>query len=101
MPSLVLKREATVAVELRRRPFEIILDGEAAGTIARGQAVELEVGPGAHTLMVRSGRYSSPRREFEADNDTEVGFRCNGAILWPRYVASLFAPKLGLHLSRR
>lgn len=100
MSSLILKRETTVAVELRRRPFEIILDGKPAGTIARRQTVELEVGPGAHTLAVKAGRYSSPTQEFEAGPDTEIHFRCNGAILWPRYVASLFAPKLGLHLSR-
>jgi hypothetical protein len=95
---LTLKREATGAMELRRKPFEIILDGESVGTIDRHQTVELPVEPGSHRLQVKTGRYSSPARTFDAADDTNIAFRCNGAILWPQYVASLFAPTIGLRL---
>jgi hypothetical protein len=96
--TLTLKREATDAIELRRRPFEIILDGKPAGSIDRLQTVELPVEPGSHTPQVKIGRHSSPTRRFDAVNGTNVTFRCSGAILWPHYVASLFAPTIGLRL---
>jgi hypothetical protein len=78
---LTLKREATGAMELRRKPFEIILDGKSVGTIDRHQTVELPVEPGSHRLQVKTGRYSSPARTFDAADDTNITFRCNGAIL--------------------
>jgi hypothetical protein len=96
--TLTLKREATGAMELRRSRFEIILDGNSAGSIDQHQNVELEVEPGSHTLRVKTGRYSSPARTFNAENGTNINFRCNGAILWPQYVASLLVPTLGLRL---
>jgi len=96
--TLTLKREATGAMELRRSSFEIILDGQPAGSIDRHQTVELPVDPGPHTLQVKTGRYSSPARTFEAADGANVSFRCNGAILWPQYVASLFVPRIGLRL---
>jgi hypothetical protein len=98
--TLTLERKATGAVELRRNPFEIVLDGNPAGSIERRQSVELQVEPGKHTLEVRSGRYSSPVRTFDAADGTQIEFRCNGAILWPQFVASLFIPRIGLRLHR-
>jgi hypothetical protein len=96
--TLTLKREATGAMELRRGPFEIILDGKTVGSIHRHQTVELPVDPGSHRLQVKTCRYSSPPKTFDAADGTNITFRCNGAILWPQYVASLFAPTLGLRL---
>ena len=98
--TLTLKREATGAMELRRKPFEIILDGKAVGSISRHQTLELPVDAGSHTLEVKTGRYSSPVKKFEATNGTNITFRCNGAILWPQYLASLFAPTIGLRLHK-
>jgi hypothetical protein len=98
--TLTLTREATGALELRRRPFDIVLDGQPAGSIERDQTVELAVDPGPHTLQVRTGRYSSPARTFDADDGANIDFRCNGAILWPQYVASLLVPSIGLRLHR-
>jgi hypothetical protein len=99
-PTVILERETAAVAELRRKPFQIILDGGPAGSIARNQTVELPVEPGLHTLQVRDGRYSSHTRSFDVADDTDVRFRCNGAILWPRYVASLFVPTIGLKLKR-
>lgn len=93
-----LQRETVGIAELRRKPFRIILDGSPAGSIERNQTVELPVEPGPHTLQVRTGRYSSHARSFDAADGTNIRFRCNGAILWPQYVASLFVPTIGLKL---
>lgn len=96
--TVVLERKTTGVMELRRKPFEIILDGNPAGSIDRNQTIELPVDPGPHTLQVKTGRYSSHAHSFDAADGTNIRFRCNGAILWPQYVASLFVPSLGLRL---
>lgn len=98
--TVTLERATKGIVELRRSPFEIILDGSAAGSIDRGETVELPVEAGPHTLRVRSGRYSSRALSFDADDISNLHFRCNGAILWPRYIASLLVPTIGLKLKR-
>ncbi|MFY9887204.1 MAG: hypothetical protein WAK71_02755 [Streptosporangiaceae bacterium] len=99
-PTVVLERKTTGIMELRRKPFRVILDGDSAGSIDRNQTVELSVEPGPHTLKVRVGRYSSQACSFNAANGSNIRFRCNGAILWPQYVASLFVPTIGLKLKR-
>jgi hypothetical protein len=99
-PTVILERETVAIVELRRKPFQIILDGSPAGSINRNQTIELPVEPGPHTLQVRTGRYSSRAQSFDAADGTNIRFRCNGAILWPQYVASLFMPTIGLKLQR-
>jgi hypothetical protein len=99
-PTLILERETAVVAELRRKSFQIVLDGSPAGSIDRNQTVELPVEPGGHTLQVREGRYSSHAQSFDVADGTTVRFSCNGAILWPQYVASLFVPTIGLKLKR-
>lgn len=98
--TLTLQRAASGAMELRRSAFEIILDGSPAGSIERQQTIELPVEPGPHTLQVKAGRYSSPARNFDAADGTHIRFRCNSSIWWPRYVASLFMPTIGVKLER-
>jgi hypothetical protein len=100
-PTVILERKTTGVMELRRKPFQIILDGNPAGSIDRNQTVELPVEPGLHTLQVRTGRYSSHAQSFDAADGTNTRFRCNGAILWPQYVASLFVPTIGLRLKHQ
>lgn len=97
---LTLKRVAGTAVELRRGPFEIVLDGNPAGSIDRNQTVELQTEPGPHTLQVKTGRYSSPTRSFDAADGTNIHFRCNSSLWWPRYLVSLLVPTIGLKLKR-
>ena len=100
-PTVVLERESGHIAELRRKPFQIMLDGNSAGSIDRNQSLQLPVEPGRHRLQVKSGRYSSHEHTFEATDDANIRFLCNGAILWPRYVASLLVPTLGLRLKRQ
>ena len=41
--TLILNRETDGVAELRRKPFQILLDGTTAGSIDRNQTVELPV----------------------------------------------------------
>lgn len=88
------------AVEVQRRPFEILLDGKVAGTIARHQTVELPVEPGRHTLRLRSGKQLSHEHSFNAAEGEVINFSCHGARVWPIYVASLLKPDLGISLKQ-
>ena len=56
--------------------------------------------PGRHDLVLRKGRYSSRTRTFDVAAGEFVHFRCNGARIWPTYVASIVKPNLGISLRR-
>jgi hypothetical protein len=51
-------------------------------------------------LEVRKGRYSSPERTFDVADGQVATFRCHGAMMWPRYVASVVVPTMGISLRR-
>jgi hypothetical protein len=97
--TLSLTREAT-GIELRRGTFQIALDGGSVGSIERHQTVEKPIEAGQHTLRMQAGRYSSQDRSFEVADGEVVNFRCHGAMLWPRYVASIAKPDLAISLKR-
>jgi hypothetical protein len=86
------------AFELRRGPFEILVDGKPVGSISNHETVETAVEPGRHNLVLRRGRYSSHTRAFEAADGETLDFRCNGARIWPTYVASIIKPDLAISL---
>jgi len=96
---LRLMRQA-FGLELRRGTFDIEVDGERVGSIEWHGEVEIPLEPGAHSLRLRAGRYSSQPRRFDAADESVVSFRCHGAMLWPRYVASIFKPDLAISLTR-
>ena len=95
----MLHREG-VGIERRGGRFEIAVDGSRVGSIDWHQTVEVPVEPGRHILQIRAGRYSSRAEPFEAPDGEMVSFRCHGAMVWPRYVASIIAPNLGISLKR-
>jgi hypothetical protein len=95
--TLRLTREG-VGIELRRGEFDISLDGKDAGSIKWGETIETPLEPGHHTLRLRAGRYSSRDCSFGATDGEVVSFRCHGAMMWPRFVASLVIPGLGISL---
>jgi hypothetical protein len=98
--TLRLKREG-FGIELRRGQFEILVDDRAAGSLNKnGESVELPVEPGRHSLQLRHRRYSSRALSFDVTDGETVTFRCHGAMVWPRYVASLFVPGLAISLMR-
>lgn len=96
---LKLTREG-VGIELRRGPFEILVDGARVGSIKRHETVETPLEPGHHVLCLRSGRYSSGDHSFDVVDDEVVNFRGHGAMVWPRYVASIVKPDLAISLRR-
>jgi hypothetical protein len=98
--TLRLTREG-VGIELRRGQFEISVDGKSVGSIEYGETVETPLEPGRHTLRLRVGRYSSRDCSFDATDGEIVGFRCHGAMVWPRYVASLIKPDLAISLGQK
>jgi hypothetical protein len=95
--TLILRREG-VGMELRRGRFGIVVDGSSGGSIDWHQTVEVPVEPGRHTLQLKVGRHSSRAEAFEVADGETVNFRCHGAMVWPRYVASILAPNLGISL---
>lgn len=87
-------------MELRRSPLEIALDGTTVGSISRQETFETPIGPGQHTLQLRDGRYTSPLQSFDVADGDAVNFRCHPPMMWPRLVASLIVPRLGISLTR-
>jgi hypothetical protein len=88
-------------IELRRGEFAIAVDGERVGSLHQyGDTLETPVVPGHHTIRVSSGRYSSRDRSFDAADSQVINFRCHGAMVWPRWVASFVVPELAISLRR-
>jgi hypothetical protein len=90
----------SAAFELRRGQFDIVVDGKPVGSLSNHAVVETPVEPGRHNLVVRKGRYSSRTMTFDADDGDAIDFRCNGARIWPTYVASIIKPDLAISLRR-
>lgn len=96
-----LVRETGVLMELRRGTFQVLLDGKDAGSIERNETIEVPTDSGHHTLQVKAGRYSSSKRSFDVTDGETIQFRCNGAVIWPVYLASLAKPDLALTLKHQ
>jgi hypothetical protein len=88
----------SAAFELRRGRFDILVDGKPVGSLSNHDTVETPVEPGHHSLVLRKGRYSSRTIVFDAADGEVVSFRCNGARIWPTYVASILKSDLGIRL---
>ncbi len=95
--TLTVTREG-FGIELRRGSFQVSVDDEHVGTLNYGETLEKPLEPGRHALRVRVGRYSSRTLSFEAGDGQVVRFRCHGPMVWPRYVASLIKPDIGVTL---
>jgi len=87
-------------IELRRGRFEVVVDGKSVGSIERHETIETLLEPGHHTLRARAGRYSSRDHHFDVADGEVVSFRCHGAMIWPRYVASIVKPDLAISLKQ-
>ena len=89
-----------IGAEVRRSPYDVILDGEQVGSVAMNDTLEMAVEPGGHTLRVRSGRMSSGTQTFRAAEGETVAFRCTGKRSLPIFFASFVVPGLALALVR-
>jgi hypothetical protein len=97
--TLKLTREG-VGIELRRGTFDVLIDGDSVGSVDWHDTVEVPVESGRHTIRIRAGRYSSQVHSFEAADGETVAFRVHGAMVWPRWVASMVKPDLAISLKR-
>jgi hypothetical protein len=80
--------------------WQVVLDGDVAGTIAKAETVELPIERGHHTVRLTSQWHHSPERSFYAEEDQVVSFSCRAAMFWPQYVAALIRPDLWISLKR-
>ncbi len=97
--TLSLSRKGGGLVD-RHREWQIEIDGNVVGSIAREKTVEFPIEPGRHNLHLGSRRHVSRRRSFEAADGQVVKFWCRGAMLWPVYLASLIKPDLWISLKQ-
>ena len=89
-----------IGAEVRRAPYDVMLDGERVGSVEMNDTFEMPIEPGRHTLQVRSGRNSSRSKAFDADDGETVAFRCTGKNILPIFLLSFFVPSLALTLRR-
>jgi hypothetical protein len=81
-----------IGAEVRRGPYDIVVDGQSAGSLEMNATIEVPVEPGRHTVQVRNGRNSSRTETFDAAESETVAFRCTG---------KRFLPSLALKLKRQ
>jgi hypothetical protein len=89
-----------IGVEVRRGAYDILVDGQHAGSVEMNRSIEIPVEAGRHTLQIRSGRNSSRTRTFEVGDGQTVTFRATGKSFLPIFLASFVVPRLALQLRR-
>jgi hypothetical protein len=97
--TLTLTHKA-IGVEVRRGTYDVVLDGERAGSLEMNDTIEIPIEPGRHTLQVRNGRNSSATQAFDAVENETIAFRCTGKRILPIFLASFVFPSLALSLHR-
>jgi len=100
MPATLKLTRKAFGMELRRGTFDVLVDSTRVGSIELHDTFETSVEPGRHTLQVRKGRYSSGQLSFQVTDGDVIGFRCNGARIWPIWLVSFVVPSLALSLHR-
>lgn len=89
-----------LGAEVRRAPYDVLVDATRVGSVEMNETLESHIEPGRHTLQLRSGRNSSRVRTFDAADGETVGFRCSGKSILPVFLASFVVPSLALSLRR-
>jgi hypothetical protein len=89
-----------IGVEVRRGTYDVVLDGERAGSLELNSTFETPVEPGRHTLQILNGRNSSRTKAFDAAEDEVVAFRCSGKSILPVFLLSFVVPSLAISLRR-
>ena len=90
----------SIGVEVRRGPYDVIVDGHGAGTLEMNRTIEIPLAPGRHEVQLRSGRNSSRTVTFMAAENETVSYRCTGKSFLPVFLASFLVPRLALQLRR-
>ena len=89
-----------LGTEVRRSPYEVVVDGRQVGAVAMNATFECPIEPGHHTVQVRSGRMTSAVVGIDAAEGAVVAFRCTGKRFLPIFLLSFVVPSLALHLVR-
>jgi hypothetical protein len=89
-----------IGVEVRRGTYDVVVDGQRAGSLEMNDTIEIPVESGRHSLQVRNGRNSSRTLTFDAAESETVAFRCTGKRILPIFLASFVVPSLALKLKR-
>ena len=87
-----------IGVEVRRGTYDIVVDGQRAGSLEMNDTIETPVAPGRHTLQVRERRYSSRELPFQVSDGQVISFRCHGRRATPIFLASFVVPRWALML---
>jgi hypothetical protein len=87
-----------IGAEVRRGRFEVVVDGEPAGSLDMNDTIELPIDAGHHTLQVRNGRNLSRTLTFDAAEGQVVAFRSTGKRFLPIFLLSFLVPRLALSL---
>jgi hypothetical protein len=90
----------TIGVEVRRGTYDVVVDGNPAGSVELNQTIDIPVEPGRHTLRVRDGRNSSRTKTFDVAEGETASFRCGGKSILPIFLLSFVVPSLALSLRR-
>ena len=101
MPATLKLTHKAIGAEVRRGPYDVVVDGERVGSVEMNDTIEIPIEPGRHALQVRSGRKSSGSRPFEAADGEIVAYRCTGKRFLPIFLASFVVPSLALQLVRQ
>jgi hypothetical protein len=100
MPTTLKVRHEAVGVEVRRGTYDVVVDGDRAGSVELHGTFEMPVEPGRHTLQIRNGRNSSRTATFDADEGQVIAFRCSGKNILPIFLLSFVVPSLAISLRR-
>jgi hypothetical protein len=100
MPTTLKVTHKAIGAEVRRGTYDVVVDGERAGSVEMNHTIEIPVEPGRHSLQVRNGRNSSRTQTFDATEGETVAFRCTGKRILPLFLASFVIPSLALSLRR-
>lgn len=101
MAATLTVTHTAIGAEVRRGPYDVVVDGEQVRSVEMNGTVEVPLDPGRHTVQVRCGRNSSSTRSFDAADGETVAFRCTGKRFLPVFLASFVVPRLALSLRRR
>ena len=90
-----------IGAEVRRDPYDIVVDGELVGSVPMNGTFELTLAAGRHSLQLRSGRKSSRDENFDSVDGDLIAYRCTGKRFLPLFLASFVNPRLALVLVRQ
>jgi len=100
MSATLKVRHEAIGVEVRRGTYDVVVDGNRAGSVELHGTFETPVEPGRHTLQIRNGRNSSRTATFDADDSQVICFRCSGKNILPVFLLSFVVPSLAISLRR-